>query len=102
MRFHRFSLSGKELVVRDGLRVTSIERTLFDLASIGVGIDHLAHEALAKRLTSKDRLADTATRHRGRKGAPALQALVAAPHTRSDFERRFLTSSKKTDYHSPT
>src|SRR5262249_41216872 len=40
LRFHRFSLSGKEMVVKDGLRTTSIERTLLDLASIGVNIDH--------------------------------------------------------------
>ena len=39
LRFHRFSLPGKELVVKDGLRVTAIERTLLDLASIGVDID---------------------------------------------------------------
>jgi hypothetical protein len=67
LRFHRLSLTGRDLVVRDGLRVTSIERTLLDLASLGVNVDRLAHEALAKRLTTKTKLRNTADEHRGRK-----------------------------------
>jgi hypothetical protein len=39
--------------MRDGLRTTTIERTLLDLAGIGVNISQLAHEATAKKLTTK-------------------------------------------------
>jgi very-short-patch-repair endonuclease len=91
LRFHRFSLSGGEIVVRDRLRVTSIERTLLDLASLGVDVDRLAHEAIAKRLTTQTKLRHTATEHRGRKGAPALLAAANAKHVRSKLERKFLT-----------
>jgi len=59
-------------VVKDGLRVTSIERTL------------------AKRLTTQTTLVETAQRHRGRRGAPALLAAANGRPVRSDLERRFL------------
>ena len=91
LRFHRFSLSGKELVVRDGLRVTSIERTLLDLASIGVGHRPPGARGTGEAADDKGQTRRTAARHRGQRGAPALQAVATAPHTRSDFERRFLT-----------
>jgi len=79
------------MVVRDGLQVTSIERTLLDLASISVDVDRLAHEALAKRLTTQAKLRDTASEHRGRRGAPALLAAANAKHVRGNLEREFLT-----------
>ena len=41
-----------EVVIRRGLRTTSIERTLLDLAAIGEPIERLVAEAIAKRLTS--------------------------------------------------
>ena len=78
------------MVVRDALRVTSIERTLLDLASLGVRVDRLAHEALAKRLTTKRKLVEVAERHRGRKGAPALLAAATGREVRSDLEAAFL------------
>ena len=75
---------------RDGLRVTTIERTLFDIAATGADIRHLAQEALAKRLTTRAKLQAMAERHRGERGAPALRRVAGEPHTRSDLERRFL------------
>jgi hypothetical protein len=67
LRFHRLRLADDEVTRRDGLRVTTIERTLFDIAATGADIRKLAQEALAKRLTTRRRRA----------------------HTRSDLERRF-------------
>ena len=75
---------------RDGLRVTTIERTLFDIAPTGADIRHLAQEALAKRLTTRAKLQAMAERHKGERGAPALRRVAGEPHTRSDLERRFL------------
>ncbi len=50
----------------------------------------LAHEAIAKRLTTQPELQAIAERHKHHRGAPALLAKAQAPHTRSDLERQFL------------
>ena len=89
LRFHRLRLADDEITRRDGLRVTTIERTLFDIAATGADIRQLAQEALAKRLTTRRRLGDFAERHKGERGAPALRHVAGEPHTRSDLERRF-------------
>jgi very-short-patch-repair endonuclease len=82
LRFHRLALRDDEVHRRDGLRVTTIERTLFDIAATGADIRKLAQEALAKRLTTRAKLSEMAGGHKGERGAPALR--------NSDLERRFL------------
>jgi very-short-patch-repair endonuclease len=89
LRFHRLCLADDEIMRRDGLPVTTIERTLFDIAATGADIRKLAQEALAKRLTTRRRLSDFAERHKGEREAPALRRIAGEPHTRSDLERRF-------------
>jgi len=89
LRFHRLRLADDEITRRDGLRVTTIERTLFDIAATGADIRKLAQEALAKRLTTRRRLSAFAERHQGEREAPALRRIAGEPHTRSDLERRF-------------
>jgi hypothetical protein len=90
LRFHRLALAAGEITRRDGLRVTTIERTLFDIAATGADIRRMAHEAIAKRLTSQVRLRALAERHRGERGAPAIRLVAGEPHTRGRHERRFL------------
>jgi len=90
LRFHRLALRDDEVTRRDGLRVTTIERTLFDIAATGADIRRLAQEAIAKRMTSQAKLNALAERHKGERGAPALRKIAGEPHTRSDLERRFL------------
>jgi very-short-patch-repair endonuclease len=90
LRFHRLGLPPDEITRRDGLRVTTIERTLFDIAATGADIRRFAQEAIAKRLTSQRKLKAFAARHRGERGAPAIRKVAGEPHTRSDLERRFL------------
>ena len=90
LRFHRLKLAHDEITRRDGLRVTTVERTLFDIAATGANIRRLAQEAIAKRLTSQPRLSAFAERHRGERGAPAIRKVAGEPHTRSRLERRFL------------
>jgi hypothetical protein len=50
---------------RDGLRVTTIERTLVDIAATGADIRRMAHEAIAKKLTAQAKLKAFAEPHRG-------------------------------------
>jgi very-short-patch-repair endonuclease len=90
LRFHRLSLNDSEVTTRQGLRVTTIERTLFDIAATGADIRKLAQEALAKRLTTQRKLKAFAQRHKGERGAPALRKIAGESHTRSDLERKFL------------
>jgi very-short-patch-repair endonuclease len=90
LRFHRLSLNDSQITRRQGLRVTAIERTLFDIAATGADIRKLAQEALAKRLTTQAKLAAFAERHKGEGGAPAIRRIVGEPHTRSKLERKFL------------
>jgi Protein of unknown function (DUF559) len=90
LRFHRLSLTDSEITRRDGLCVTTIERTLLDIAATGADIRHLAHEAIAKRLTTQTKLSTIAAAHKGERGAPALRRVAGEPHTRSKLEPRFL------------
>jgi len=90
LRFHRLTLANDEVTWRDGLRITTIERTLFDIAATGADIRRLAHEAIAKRLTTQAKLKAFADRHRGERGAPAIRRVAGEPHTRGRHERRFL------------
>jgi very-short-patch-repair endonuclease len=90
LRFHRLILNDSEVTRRDGLRVTTIERTLLDIAATGADIRHLAQEAIAKRLTTQRKINTLAANHKGERGAPALRRIAGEPHTRSRLERRFL------------
>jgi very-short-patch-repair endonuclease len=90
LRFHRLILNDNEVTKRDGLRVTTIERTLLDIAATGADIRRLAHEAIAKKLTTQKKLKALAAKHKGECGAPALRHVAGEPHTRSKLERRFL------------
>lgn len=90
LRFHRLALHDDEVTRRDGLRVTTIERTLFDIAATGADVRRTAHEAIAKKLTTQARLRAFAERHKGERGAPAIRRVAGEPHTRGRHERRFL------------
>jgi very-short-patch-repair endonuclease len=90
LRFHRLRLTDSEITNRQGLRVTTIERTLLDIAATGADVRKLAQEAVAKRLTTLAKLKAMADDHRGERGAPALRTIAGEPHTRSDLERQFL------------
>ena len=75
----------------DGLRITTIERTLFDVAGDRRSPSgRLAHEAIAKRQTTQAELKAAAegTARARRAGDPA--AASRAPHPQAAIERRFL------------
>jgi very-short-patch-repair endonuclease/predicted transcriptional regulator of viral defense system len=86
---HRRSLGGGEVVRMKGLRVTTIPRTLLDLAAAGVAVDRIIEEAIARRLVSLRGLRAYVARRQGVAGVAALRTAVEGPRTRSRLERRF-------------
>jgi very-short-patch-repair endonuclease len=78
------------VVVRRGLRTTSIERTLLDLAAIGEPVERLVAEATAKRLTSIAKLKAYLERRAGARGARRLHGCIEGGRTRSRAEREFV------------
>jgi hypothetical protein len=86
---------------RNGLRVTTPAQTLLGLAATGWPIDRMAHDLAASRTVSLDALRTFARNRRGEPGATALANAVSLPHTRSEWERRFLRWTKAHDIPAP-
>jgi len=84
LRVHRGSLAAYEITEREGIRVTTVERTLFDLAD-----PRLVTEAIARRLTTLPSLTDFMDRKRGVPGARRFARALGLPQYRSKFERDF-------------
>jgi predicted transcriptional regulator of viral defense system len=88
-------LPAAERSVRDRIPVTSLARTLLDLASIADegAVAWAAEEADRLGLLSLQALDQVLDRHRGRPGTRRLRRVVAAHHeptpTRSELERLF-------------
>lgn len=79
VRFHRLDLQGQWRVV-DGLPVTTVARTIWDLAAAHVDGGHLAsvvRDALTKHGVAADELADVLARYARRYGARNGEALLA-------------------------
>jgi len=79
-----------EVVIRKGLRTTSIERTLLDLAAVGEPIERLVAEAVAKRLTSIAKLRAYVERRAGARGVARLRCCIEGRQTRSQVEDEFV------------
>jgi hypothetical protein len=88
--------TGRTRMVR-GLRVTTVAQTMLDLAAIGWPIERLVNDALGRSLVQLDDLKAFALDHRGQRGAKALLKAVGLPHTRSAWERGFLSWVTKLD-----
>jgi hypothetical protein len=95
VRFHRSSLPDDEVTTRDSVPVTTVPRTLFDLAAV-ISPGQLAravNEAEIGRLWDPLSLQDLLERHPRRPGADAVRAVIDKPGatiTRSELEDRFL------------
>jgi len=94
---HRAPLPPEEVVVRDGLRVTSPARTLLDLAAVLTAreLERAIDEAHFLSRVSSRTLAETLTRNRGRPGAAPLRRALAthevgSTRTETGLEERFL------------
>jgi very-short-patch-repair endonuclease len=92
LRPHRCSVPCErdEVAIRKGLRATSIERTLLDLAAIGEPVDRLVAEAVAKRLTSIAKLRAYVERRAGARGVASLRRCIEGRQTRSRLEEEFV------------
>jgi predicted transcriptional regulator of viral defense system len=97
---HRSSLQPDEITVLNGIPVTSVPRTIFDLASVlsRRGVERAIEEAEARRLTDPLSVRDLLARHPNRPGGAKLRAVLAgvasAPTpTRSELEDRSWSSS---------
>jgi very-short-patch-repair endonuclease len=91
---HRATVPLDEVTIERGIPVTTVPRTLFDLAAVlpRHQVERAVNEAEVRRLGDPLSLADLLDRHPGRAGATALRSILrdgAAP-TRSELEARFL------------
>jgi very-short-patch-repair endonuclease len=92
---HPRNLDPRDLTIRHGLRTTTPERALLDLADRldDRALERLLDEAVGARAASPTRIASLITRSAGRHGAPRLAALLQRDYTartRGEFERRLL------------
>ena len=94
---HYSQLRRDEVTAHNGIPVTTVARTLLDLAAV---LDrHRLERALAeaehRRYADSPSLAELIERHRGRRGLATLRAVLSSGHarrgrTRSPLEDRFL------------
>jgi very-short-patch-repair endonuclease len=93
---HRGKLPADEITVVRGIPVTSVSRTLFDLAGMlsKRQLERAMNEAEVRRLTGRLSLPDLLARYPRRRGAAKLRTLLAAKTpggiTRNDFEELFV------------
>ena len=97
MHFHRVRLPADEITVIDGIPVTTMPRTLFDLAAVldSRQVERALNEADFLRLADRLSLPDLLARHPRRPGAVTLRAALTArsagaTQTRSDLEELFI------------
>lgn len=95
--FHRAALPADEITVVDGIRVTTVPRTLFDLAGVQPRprVEKAINEAEVRRLWDPLSLQDMLDRHPGAPGAATIRAVLEAGRigdslSASELELRFL------------
>jgi very-short-patch-repair endonuclease len=91
---HRARLEPAEVTVHGGIPVTTVARTLGDLAGVvpGPALERALTQAESVGLYDHDALRAVSERFRGRRGARALHAALRTPpaFTRSELEARML------------
>jgi very-short-patch-repair endonuclease len=92
----------RERTIRDGIPVTTVTRTLLDLAAVAPfkQLQRAANEAERGGWLSERAITETLKRHRGRKGIKAFRAVIAsldpqARRSRSDLELAFLAFCRR-------
>lgn len=93
---HESMLEADEVEEADGIPVTSVSRTLFDLAAVvdRQRLERGMNEAEVRRLTSRLSLPDLLDRYPGRRGNAVLRDILRAENalsgvTRQELEARF-------------
>jgi very-short-patch-repair endonuclease len=95
--FHQAHLPADEVTVERGIPVTTVPRTLLDLATV-LGprqVERAVEEAELRRLDDALSLGDLVERYPGRRGTRVIRAILEADRigstiTRSELEERFL------------
>lgn len=93
---HRSALAADEVTALDGIPVTTVPRTLFDLSAVlGPGrVARAVHEAEVRGLADPLPLSDLVERYPRRRGVATIRAILAerrpAAVTRTELEDRFL------------
>jgi very-short-patch-repair endonuclease len=97
LRAHCSSLLPDEVTAVEGIPVTSVPRTLFDLAGLAPErqLERAFNESEVRNLTDKLSIPDLLERYPRRPGAGALRRITANKAaslgiTRNDFEERFI------------
>ncbi|MDX6622529.1 MAG: hypothetical protein QOE75_461 [Solirubrobacterales bacterium] len=96
IRRHEGGLPPDEVTIRDGIPVTTVPRTIFDLAAESPqAVEPALRQAEYLRLYDSLSLLDLLDRYRGHRGNRAIRAALARlketpGRTRSDFEERFV------------
>lgn len=98
LRFFEAELSPDEVTARDGIPVTTVARTLLDLAAVlpRDRLERAVHEAEFRRYADSPALPELVERHRGARGLASLRTILDDRHlgeiiTRSELEHRFLS-----------
>jgi very-short-patch-repair endonuclease len=92
LRVHwaRAPLRNDEVTIANGLRTTTIARTLLDLAAAGEDVSRLVATVVARRMTTLPRLQRYAASRKGARGAAQLRAAIDGEQLRSEVEREFV------------
>jgi hypothetical protein len=97
IQFHRSSLPPDEVTTKDGIPVTTVPRTLFDLATVlrPRQLERALNEAEIRHLWDELSLLDLLRRYPRRAGSCAVRAVLEARNAgaktiRSDLELEFL------------
>lgn len=94
IRRHRIGVMARgDVTTVRGLRVTSVARTICDLAATesATDVEHAFQEALYRRLVTPRALAAVLAREPARRGSPVIRSLISDPRlTRSQRERLLL------------
>src|SRR5436305_5903841 len=94
-------IDGVDRATRDGLPVTSVARTLLDLAEVvnRAQLERAVDEAERRRLFDLKAMNELLLRSRGRRGLKSLRAVIAnatdPPATRSELEAEFAAFCKE-------
>lgn len=103
IRTHCLPLQPDEVTIRDGVPVTTVPRTIFDLGIYGRrAVERAIHEAEHRRYTDELTVADVAGRYPTRRGAGVVHAVLtdiraAASITDSGLEELFLSFLRSRD-----
>jgi predicted transcriptional regulator of viral defense system len=96
LRYHYGAIEPDEVTTLRGIPVTTVSRTIFDLASVEapVRVKAAMAEAEVLRLTDRLSLADLLERYPHRRGAAVVREILSAagppPRTRGELELAFL------------